>query len=82
MKQNKHAINESTISTWIMVAIMVVVLFLVVANLFPTMTDAGQTLNDSGFPLGSLFLPGGAIWYVLAGGLIILIVKSFLSKSK
>jgi uncharacterized membrane protein len=82
MEYNKNAISESTITTWILVAILTVVLFQIVANLFPSLTSAGDTLNASGFPLGDLFASNGAIWYILAAGLIILVVRSFMQKSK
>lgn len=81
MKASKKAsINSATVTTWVAVIIGVVVLFQVIAALFPTLLTAGNTLNESGFPLGSLFVTGGAIWYVMAAGLIYLIFRAFASK--
>ena len=77
MKTNKHAVNMNTVTTWIAVIIGIVVLFQVLASLFPTLLAAGDSLNASGFPLGSLFATGGAIWYILAAAVIYLLVRSF-----
>jgi len=53
MKSNKHAISTDTIKTYMIGIILVVVLFLVLADLFPTLMSAGDSLNASGLPLGS-----------------------------
>jgi len=80
MMANKGGkISENTITTWIIAIILIVVLFNVMATLFPELTTAGTTLNSSGFPLGSLFVSGGAIWYILAIAVIVLLFKSFKS---
>ena len=42
----------------------ITVLFLVVAELYPTAGDAGDDLNASGFPLGSLFVTEPSIAYL------------------
>jgi hypothetical protein len=55
-------------------------LFEVLAALFPTLTAAGDTLNSSGFPLGELFASGGAIYYILVAGVVVLLVRAFMSK--
>lgn len=79
---NRGNINASTIEQYITVIILVVILFLIIAALFPTLTSAGSTLNASGFPLGSLFVSGGAAWYILAAGVVILLIKSLFKKGK
>ena len=80
MKANKHKINGGTIEKYMIGIIMIVVLFKVLANLFPTLTASGDALNSAGFPLGSLFVSGGAVWYILAAAVILLLFASFNSK--
>ena len=75
-------ISTDTISKYILVIILVVILFQILAALFPTAVTAGTALNTSGFPLASLFVSGGAGWYILAAGVIILLVNSFLKSTK
>jgi hypothetical protein len=53
-----------------------VVLLLVVAALWTPLSGAGNTLNTSGFPLGSLFVSTGAIWYILAAGVIYAVIRA------
>lgn len=82
MKICKNSINEKTIETYILVFIMIVVLFQIIATLFPEAQTAGDTLNESGMPLGGLFATGGAVWFIIAGAIIFLVVRSFMNKSK
>ena len=82
MEMCKHSIDEKTVEKYILVFIMIVVLFQVVATLFPEAQSAGDTLNSSGMPLGGLFATGGAVWYILAGAIIFLVVRSFMNKSE
>lgn len=79
---SKGNISPQVIEGYITVIILVVVLFLIIAALFPTLTSAGTSLNASGFPLGSMFVQGGAAWYILAAGVVILLIKSLFKKSK
>ena len=64
-------------SIWKYVGIFigVTVLFLIVAELYPTAADAGDDLNASGFPLGSLFVTGGVVFIVLAAAILMGILK-------
>lgn len=67
----------------IILVIGLVIIFQVVANLFPTLVSAGNTLNASGIPLGSLFAGSNAtLWFILAAALIILSVKMLFSSMK
>jgi uncharacterized membrane protein HdeD (DUF308 family) len=79
LKQDKRAIgkfNFDTIGNVILMVVGVVILFSVVASLFPTLVASGTQLNTSGFPLASLFENAGAAgWYLLAAGIILVIVK-------
>jgi len=83
MKLDKKAsMNSSKIETYIMVFVLVLVLFKVVAQLFPDVSTAGSELNDSGFPLAEFFMADGVLWYLVAIGLLFLVYKSFAGKSK
>lgn len=82
MKQNKHALTGKSIEGYILVFVLVVVLFQVISQLYPTATAAATTLNASGFPLGEMFTSGGALWYLVAAGILFLIYKSFSTSNK
>ena len=59
-----------------------VVLFLIVANLYPTLAQAGNNLSTSGLPLWSLFASGGLIFILIAVGLLITVVALVMPKGK
>lgn len=82
MKSNKHSLSVNTIKVYMIAIIMLVILFSVVASLFPTLMTAGDTLNSSGFPLGEFFATGGAIWYILPLAIILILFGVFALKSK
>ncbi len=46
------------------------------------MTTAGDTLNTSGVPLGTLFASSGIVFLVIMAALIILVVRSFMPSGK
>jgi len=54
----------------------ITVLFLIVAELYPTAADAGDDLNASGFPLGTLFVTGGVVFIVIAAAILMGVLKS------
>ena len=57
-----------------------VVLFYVVAELYPTAAAAGDALNASGAPLGTLFVGGGVVFLIAMAGILLWVVKSNLKK--
>ena len=79
MKVNKPKINTATIETYILVFILVLVLFKIIASVFPSVTDAAGEMNDSGFPLAEFFLADGALWYLVAAAVLFMIYKTFTS---
>ena len=81
MKANKHSLQVKGILGFALGIIGLVVLFQILAALYPTLTSAGETLNSSGFPLGELFADTGAIWYILAAVVIVAVV-SFVKMNK
>ena len=73
-------VSNNTIEKYIGVGIGMVVLFLVIAAIYPDMADAGDDLNASGFPLGSLFVGGGVVFIILAAGLLFAVMKGVKQK--
>ena len=79
MKINKKGnISSGTIEKYVVIFLMVVVLFKVVATLIPEAMDAGDEINDTNAPLGTLFASNGVVWILVMAGLLILLVKSFM----
>lgn len=62
--------------------ILVVVLFLMFAELVPEAQTAGNTLNASGVPLGSLFTGNGVMILLIMVGLLLTILSVVLPKSR
>ena len=73
--KNKKGMQMGSIGKWIGVFIGITVLFLVVAELYPEASDAGDDLNESGLPLGSLFVGGGVVFVILAAGILFVVIK-------
>lgn len=57
-----------------------IVMFLIVAELYPEFSTAGNSLNDSGIPLGSFFVGGGIIALLLAVGIFYKAYNAFMDK--
>ena len=77
MKQIKSAFNATSAITSI---IGLIVLFLVVSELYPEFSTAGDSLNSSGIPLGSFFVGGGIIALLLAVGIFYTAYRGFMVK--
>lgn len=73
----KHAINSQTIEKYILTFILIVVLFSVIATVFPMVGDSADSLNDSGFPLASFFAADGVLWLLVAAAVLFMVYKSF-----
>lgn len=82
LKSKKGELSTGTISTAIESLILLVVLFLLYANLVPEAQTAGNELNASGVPLGSLFVGGGVVFVIIMASLIMLVIKSTLKGKK
>lgn len=82
LKSKKAVLSTATLSTAIEAIVLVVVLFLLYSELVPEAQTAGNTLNSSGVPLGSLFVGTGVVFVIIMAALIILVVKSFLKGGK
>ena len=83
MKQSrKGALTTNTLNTAITAIVLLVVLFLLYSTLVPEAQTAGNALNASGVPLGSLFVGDGVVFVINMAALIILVVKAFMPGSK
>jgi len=82
LEKSKKGISENYITAIIIGLVLVVVLFLVLADLVPQAQTAGDTLNASGVPLGSLFASNGVIFVVIMAGVLIVVIYAFLKFKK
>jgi len=70
------------INTAILAIVLLVVLFKLYAALVPEAQTAGDALNATGVPLGSLFTSGGLVFIIIMAALIIVVVRSFMPSGK
>lgn len=78
----KGGLKTGVLNTAILAIILVTILFELYAALVPTAQTAGDTLNASGVPLGSLFVGTGIVFLIIMAALIILVVKAFIPSGK
>lgn len=76
--KKKGNISTGMINNAILGIVLLVVLFKLYAVLVPEAQTAGDELNASGVPLGSLFTSNGVIFLIIMVALIIVVVKSFM----
>ncbi len=62
--------------------ILVVVLFLLFADLVPEAQSAGNELNASGVPLGTLFTGTGVVILLIMVGLLLTVLKVVMPGSR
>lgn len=79
----KKGMSTKIINTAIIGILLVVVLFKMYAVLIPEVQTAGNELNESGAPLGSLFAGNnGVVVLLIMIALVLVIVKSFMGHTK
>ena len=78
----KGKLTTATINTAILAIVLIVVLFKLYASLIPEAQAAGDELNKSGAPLGSIFSGSGVVFIIIMAALVIVVVKSFMPKGK
>ena len=78
----KGKLNTGVLNTAILAIILLVVLFQIYAELVPEAQTAGNTLNETGVPLGSLFTSQGVVFVIIMAALLILVVKAFMPGTK
>ena len=70
----------SVINKAIIGLISLTILLLLASQLIPEAQTAGNTLNASGVPLGSLFVGGGILFLIIVAGLFLTSIKPFMPK--
>lgn len=82
LRSKEGKLGTSTIQTAILAIVLLVVLFQLYATLVPEAQSSGDTLNQSGVPLGGLFAAGGVVFVIIMASLAVLVVKSFMPGGK
>jgi hypothetical protein len=78
LKSKDGKLNEATLQTAIVAIVLLVVLFQLYATLVPEAQAAGDSLNASGVPLGSLFTSNGVVFVIIMAALIIVVIRAFM----
>ena len=71
-------LNEGTLNTAIIAIVLLVVLFKLYAALVPEAQAAGNELNESGAPLGSLFTGNGVVFIIIMAALVVVVIRAFM----
>ena len=82
LKSRKGKLSTGMINTAILAIVLLVILFKLYAELVPEAQTAGDDLNESGVPFGSLFTSSGVVFIVIMAALIIVVVRSFMGGKK
>lgn len=80
--ENKKGQIASRVTGAVEAIVLVVVLFLLFAQLVPEAQSAGNTLNASGVPLGSLFTGTGVMILLIMVGLLLTVLKVVMPSSR
>jgi len=56
--------------------VIVLTAFTLLAAIYPEAAAAGDELNESGVPLGALFVSGGVIFILMAAGFLTILVTT------
>jgi len=78
LNSKNGGLTTSTLSTAIIGIVLLVVLFQLYAALVPEAQSAGDALNASGVPLGSLFTSNGVVFIIIMAALVIAVVLAFM----
>ncbi|MAH51508.1 hypothetical protein CMI37_37175 [Candidatus Pacearchaeota archaeon] len=81
MKNRKGQIS-ARVTGAVEAIILIVVLFLLFADLVPEAQSAGNELNESGVPLGTLFVGSGVVILLVMVGLLLTVLKVVLPGSR
>ena len=80
--KSKKAQISSRVTSAVEAIILIVVLFLLFADLVPEAQQAGNELNASGVPLGTLFTGSGVVILLIMVGLMLTVLKVVLPGSR
>lgn len=79
-KMNKKGFIGGKVTQSIEAIILIVVLFIMFAQLVPEAQTAGNSLNASGVPLGTLFTGNGVVILLIMVGLLLTVLSVVLPK--
>ena len=71
-------LGMDSLNTAIIGIVLIVVLFQLYSALVPEAQAAGDSLNASGVPLGSLFTGSGVVFIIIMASLVVVVVRSFM----
>ncbi len=80
--KNKRGQISARVTSAVEAIILIVVLFLLFADLVPEVQSAGDSLNASGVPLGSLFSGTGVVIVLIMVGLLLTVLKVVMPGSR
>lgn len=80
--KSKKGQISSRVTSAVEAIILIVVLFLLFADLVPEAQTAGNELNASGVPLGTLFTGSGVVILLIMVGLLLTVLKVVMPGSR
>ena len=80
--ENKKGQISARVTSAVEAIVLVVVLFLLFAQLVPEAQSAGNQLNASGVPLGTLFTGSGVVILLIMVGLLLTVLKVVMPGSR
>lgn len=80
--KGKKAQISSRVTSAVEAIILIVVLFLLFADLVPEAQSAGNSLNASGVPLGTLFTGSGVVILLVMVGLLLTVLSVVLPRRR
>ena len=80
--KNKKGQISGRVTSAVEAIILIVVLFLLFADLVPEAQSAGNSLNASGVPLGTLFTGTGVVILLIMVGLLLTVLKVVMPGSR
>ena len=80
--KSKRGQISSRVTSAVEAIILVVVLFLLFADLVPEAQSAGDELNASGVPLGTLFTSSGVVILLIMVGLLLVVLMVVMPGSR
>jgi len=81
-KHRKGKLNTAMLSGAITAIVLLVVLFKLYEVLVPEAQTAGDALNATGVPLGSLFTSSGVVFVIIMAALVISVVLAFMPSGR
>lgn len=80
--KDKRGQISARVTSAVEAIILIVVLFLLFADLVPEAQSAGNELNSSGVPLGTLFTGQGVVILLIMVGLLLTVLKVVMPGSR